>query len=72
MQATGLERRVQELSDRLVVCQQTLQEILRILPLLSDRLGRAEESLAVAEHSFENLENRLSNIESALQLDALD
>ena len=71
-QTTQLERRVRELSERLIVCQQSLQEILQILPVLSERIGRSEESLAVAEHSFDNLQSRLSNLESWLNLDALD
>ena len=70
-QATHLQRRVQELSDRLVDCQQALQEILQILPRFSERLGRAEESL-MAEHSFDNFQGRLAQLDHHLQLDALD
>ena len=56
---------VDALHIRVRVLEQALQ-------LLSTRLGRAEESLTVAEHSFAHLQDRVSIVESQLQLDALD
>ena len=56
---------VDALHIRARVLEQTLQ-------LLSTRLGRAEESRTVAEHSFAHLQGRVSVVESQLQLDALD
>ena len=75
-EANLLKARVQQIHSQNQVSVDALHLRVRVLeealPLLSARIGQSEESLVVAEASFDSLRTRVSTLETHLQLDALD